>query len=184
MQELSLHLLDIAQNSVAAGAKLVVLDIAVCCREQALWRICISDNGCGMDAQTVQKAADPFYTSRTTRKVGMGLALFRMAAELTGGSMQLCSAPGEGTQVTALFYPEHIDAVPMGDLAGTFVSLVQTSPDTDFVLHMEQKGKEPFTMDTRKLRAVLQEVPLTAPQVLRFIYEDIAEQAAVLLYGT
>ena len=118
MQELSLNILDIAENSVKAGASLIT--VAVCYRPAAdRLTVTITDDGCGMDAETVHKVTDPFYTTRTTRRVGMGLPLWKMAAEMTGGAMTVESAPGVGTTVTAVFGLSHIDRLPLGDLPQT-----------------------------------------------------------------
>ena len=174
MQELSLNILDIAENSVKAGATLIT--IAVCYRpaEDRL-TVTIGDNGCGMSAETVQKVTDPFYTTRTTRRVGMGLPLWKMAAEMTGGTMTVQSAPGVGTTVPALFGMSHIDRLPLGDLPQTMATLIGGSPEKDFLLDFDYDGQR-FTADTREYRAVLGEgISLAEPEVLGFITEQLRE---------
>lgn len=177
MQELSLNILDIAENSVKAGASLIT--VAVCYRPAAdKLTVTISDDGCGMDAETVQKVTDPFYTSRTTRRVGMGLPLWKMAAEMTGGSMTVQSAPGVGTVVTAVFGMRHIDRLPLGDLPQTMTTLIGGSPQKDFRLEFDYDGRQ-FAVDTREIRQVLgEEIPLSEPEVLGFIAGQVAEGMA------
>ena len=153
MQELSLNILDIAENSVKAGASLIT--VAVCYRPAAdRLTVTITDDGCGMDAETVRRVCDPFYTTRTTRRVGMGLPLWKMAAEMTGGAMTVESVPGAGTTVTAVFGLRHIARLPLGDLPR-------------------------FAADTREYRAVLgEEISLAEPEVLAFITGQVAEGIA------
>ena len=158
MQELSLNILDIAENSVKAGASLIT--VAVCYRPAAdRLTVTITDDGCGMDAETVRKVTDPFYTTRTTRRVGMGLPLWKMAAEMTGGAMTVESAPGVGTTVTAVFGLSHIDRLPLGDLPQTMATLIGGSPEKDFRLEFDYDGAR-FAADTREYRAVLGEEDL------------------------
>ena len=161
MRELSLNILDIAQNSLSAGAGLVTLTV--------------DEDGRGMDADTLQRVRDPFYTTRTTRKVGMGIPLFRMAAEMTGGSLDIVSEPGKGTAVTASFSLSHIDRMPLGDMAGTVTALIRLNPGVDFVYRHTVDGRS-FEMDTRELRAQLGDVPLSEPDVMEWIDGYLREQ--------
>jgi len=173
MKELSLHLLDIAQNSVSAGARKI--EIAV--RESAekdRTVLTVTDDGKGMSAEFLSRVADPFTTTRTTRKVGMGIPLFKLAAELTGGTFSIESTPGKGTTVTAVFVPSHIDMPPLGDVTGSMITLIQGSPQLDFVYrHKTDRGE--FTLDTRELRRILGDVPLNEPEVLHWIRDFINE---------
>lgn len=178
MKELSLNILDIVENSVKAGATLT--EIVLEETEDRL-TITIRDDGCGMTAETVQRVTDPFYTTRTTRRVGMGLPLFRLEAEMTGGSLTVQSrAQSEfpddhGTVVTAVFIKSHIDCMPLGDMVETMVTLVQGHPDTDF--RMEHRFPEGEAgIDTRELRQVLEDVPLNSYEVLRWIEGYLREQ--------
>ena len=188
MQELSLNILDIAQNSVAAGASLVEIGLVYRLEEgePPMLTITVADNGRGMSEETARQVADPFYTTRTTRKVGLGTSLFKLAAELTGGSFGVKSRPGEGTVVTAVLYPDHLDAAPMGDIAATYTALVQTTPDIDFVLMVRRTGGGPgeFSADTRQFREILQGVPLDAPEVLGFRTGSVRENMGELLGDT
>lgn len=173
MQELSLNILDIAQNSIRAGASLVEITVDEQPAQDRL-TITIRDNGCGMSAEQVQQVMDPFFTTRTTRKVGLGVPFFKMAAELTGGGLTVDSAKGQGTTVTAIFGLGHIDRMPLGDMASTYCTLVQGSPEVDFV-YLHRRGEADFTADTRSFRAALEGVPLDHPEVLQFIGELIRE---------
>ena len=178
MKEISLNILDIAENSVKAGATLT--EITVNETDDTL-TLKISDNGCGMTAETLKAVTDPFYTTRTTRKVGMGLPLLKMEAEQTGGTFDISSrAESEypedhGTEVTAVFNKKHIDYTPLGDVVSSIVTLIQGHPDTDF-LFMHTYGNKSETLDTRELRAVLEEVPLNSYEVLKFIEETLRKE--------
>ena len=173
MQELSLNILDIAQNSVRADATLIGISVEADTVTDRL-TITITDNGCGMSAETVAGVMDPFYTTRTTRKVGLGISFFRLAAQQTGGDLAVESELGKGTKVTAWFTLGHIDLAPVGDLEGTVTGLVQCNPDIDFVYTLRVDG-ETFVMDTREIRAILGEVSLAEPQVALFIREYLTE---------
>lgn len=173
MQELSLNILDVAQNSVRAGATLIEISVQADTAAKRL-TVTIADNGCGMNPQTLAGVTDPFYTTRTTRKVGLGLSFFKLAAQQTGGDMTVESQQGKGTRVTAWFTLGHIDMEPVGDLAGTVAGLVQCSPDLDFVYTLCVDGQS-FCMDTREMRAILGDVSLAEPQVALFIREYLNE---------
>ena len=174
MRELSLNILDIAQNSISAGAGLVTLTVDEDSGADSL-TLRVEDDGRGMDADTLQRVRDPFYTTRTTRKVGMGIPLFRMAAEMTGGSLDIVSEPGKGTAVTASFSLSHIDRMPLGDMAGTVTALIRLNPGVDFVYRHTVDGRS-FEMDTRELRAQLGDVPLSEPDVMEWIDGYLREQ--------
>lgn len=178
MQELSLNILDIAQNSIKAGAALITISVE---EDTALDNmvITVADDGCGMTQEQVRRVIDPFYTTRTTRKVGLGVSFFKLAAELTGGSLTVDSAPGKGTTVTAVFILSSIDRMPLGDMAATMTALIQCNPDIDFV-YTRCINSRSMTADTREFRAVLEGVPLDSPEVLTFIGEYINENTAEL----
>lgn len=178
MLELSLNVLDIAQNSISAGAKLIEIEIDED-TAAGLLTIRISDDGCGMTPETLKSVADPFYTTRTTRKVGMGVPLFRMAAEMTGGSFEIRSEPGRGTAVTARFYTGHVDFIPLGDICATVTMLICMNTDRDFRYRLQKDGKE-FTVDTRELRQILDGVPLDTPEVRAWIQGYLAEQTQIV----
>ncbi len=173
MQELSLNILDVAQNSVRAGATVIEISVALQKAPHTL-TVTITDNGCGMSPQVLAGVTDPFYTTRTTRKVGLGLPLFRMTAQLTGGDLSIQSEQGKGTTVKAWFQTDCIDMPPMGQLNDTFVSLIQCSPDIDFIC-TQQVDEQSFCLDTRELRAILGEVSLAEPQVALFLKQYLNE---------
>lgn len=176
MQELSLNVLDVAQNSVRADASLICIEVDEQPKNDWL-TITISDNGCGMTAKQISQVTDPFFTTRTTRKVGLGVPFFKMAAELTGGALNIDSQLGNGTTVTASFGLSHIDRMPLGDMAGTVCTLIQCNPDVDFV-YTRRYGERSFSADTREFRKTLGDIPLQTPEVLRFIGEFIRENSA------
>ena len=172
MKELALNILDIAKNSVKAGAAHIGISIV---EEGALRTLTIRDDGSGIPEEMLRTVMDPFTTTRTTRRVGMGLPLLKDAAEQTGGRVEILSRQGEahGTVVTATFFTDHIDCVPMGDLATTMVTLIQGSPDVDFVLTYRTAAGEK-SLDTAVMREILgQEVPLNTPAVLLWIRDQI-----------
>ena len=178
MKELSLHLLDVAKNSVAAGASRV--DISLDETDQGRLTITIADNGRGMSPEFLAQVTDPFTTTRTTRKVGLGLPLYRLTAEQTGGGLDIQSAPGAGTTVTAVFDRRHLDCPPLGDLAGTVALLIQGSPEADFTYRHTAPGGT-AELSTAELREILgPEVPLSAPEVFAWICGYLSEQEAQL----
>lgn len=178
MRELSLNILDIVQNSITAGASLITVRVEEVSAADRL-TIAVEDNGKGMTAEQVARVMDPFYTTRTTRKVGMGIPLFRMAAEMAGGSLDIDSVPGEGTRVTAAFGLSHIDRMPLGDMAGTLSALIRLNPQVDFVYRHRRDGRE-AALDTRELRQVLEGVPLDTPEVMEWIEGSLEEQERAL----
>ncbi|MBQ8915211.1 MAG: sensor histidine kinase [Clostridia bacterium] len=181
MTDLSLYILDITMNSVRAGAK----NITVALREEnKVLTVTITDDGCGMTAEQVEKLSNPFFTTRTTRKVGLGIPFLRLLAEQTGGSVAIESRSEKeyrdhGTTVTAVFHSDHIDFVPLGDLVETMITLVQGSPDIDFVYIHESDDGTQVGMDTREMRAVLGDsIPLNSFEVLAFIRGFLKDQYA------
>ncbi len=179
MKELSLNILDITENSVKARATLVEITIT---ETGDTLTLSIKDNGTGMTQEVLQSVQNPFYTTRTTRKVGMGIPLLKFAAEQTGGNLRIESkhmdeAPHEhGTTVTALFYKNHIDFTPLGDVTSSIVTLIQGHPSTDFIFIHYNEGQA-VTLDTRELREVLgEEVPLDNFEVLMWIRDNLTEQ--------
>jgi hypothetical protein len=151
MQDLSLHILDVAENSLRAGATRVEIRIAEDVAGDLL-RLEISDNGQGMEPELCQRVISPFVTSREDRRVGLGLALLAQASREAGGECHVESQPGKGTRVTATFRHSHIDRKPLGDLGETFVALAATNPQVDFLLEI-QGGGETRRLDTRDLRS-------------------------------
>ncbi|MBE7034638.1 MAG: ATP-binding protein [Ruminococcaceae bacterium] len=178
MLEISLHILDIINNSVKAGASLI--GVTICeDRSQNCLTVEITDNGCGMDAEFLKAVTDPFKTSRTTRKVGMGLSLFKAAAEATGGSLSINSEPGKGTTVLTSFVYDHIDRQPLGDMAQTITTVLSGTPALD-ILYRHQKDGAEFLLDTREVRQILGDVSLGAPEVILWLTDYITEGLAGL----
>jgi hypothetical protein len=172
MEDLSLHILDVVENSTAAGATLVEIRIRED-REQDRLVITIRDNGRGMSPEMVARVRDPFTTTRTTRRVGLGLALLDQAAREADGALDVRSSPGRGTEVVASFRHGHIDRRPLGDMAATMVSLLLGNPGVDFV-YESNAGGAAVELDTRELREQLGDVPLTRPDVLNLIRRLLA----------
>ncbi|HIZ54642.1 MAG TPA: ATP-binding protein [Firmicutes bacterium] len=178
MRELSLNVLDVVQNSISAGASLIAVRLREN-RAQHSLSISIEDDGCGMTPEQVNAVTDPFYTTRTTRKVGLGIPLFKMAAEMTGGSFSIQSVPGEGTQICACFNSDSIDFTPVGDICGTMTMLISCNPEIDFIYEYTLDGRQ-FVLDTRTLRETLEGVPLNMPEVTEWIRGFLQENTEEL----
>lgn len=161
MEDLSLHILDIAENSIAAGAKRVDIRIRESRREDLL-SIEIADDGSGMKPDMVEKATDPFFTSRTTRRVGLGLPLFEQAARAAGGECRIVSRPGSGTSVTGVFRYSHVDRQPLGDIAGTLLTLVVGNPGMEFTCRRQTDDMDVF-FNTAEIEAELRGAPVHSP---------------------
>ena len=180
MKELSLHLLDVAKNSTAAGAGHVSITLDE--TPDGWLTMAIADDGRGMEPEFLAQVTDPFTTTRTTRKVGLGLPLLRLTAEQTGGSLDIQSEAGKGTTVTARFCRRHLDCPPLGDLAGAVALLIQGSPDVELAYrHTTPNGTA--DLSTADLREILGgDVSLSEPEVFAWIQDYLTEreeQAAV-----
>jgi Histidine kinase-, DNA gyrase B-, and HSP90-like ATPase len=171
MQELSLHILDVAENGIIAGANLIEIGVEEDTGKDRL-KITIRDNGRGMEPEFLAKVLDPFVTTRTTRSVGLGLSLFQQTALVADGNLTIESTPGRGTLVLVSMRHGHIDRKPLGDMAGTITTLIEGNPLVDFVYSHWKDGKE-YRLDTREIRAELEEVPLNNPEVIRLIHDDL-----------
>ncbi len=174
MKELSLNILDVAENSVKAGATLTQILID---ETDDVLILTIKDDGCGMSRETVKAVVDPFYTTRTTRSVGLGIPLLKLAAEQTEGELSIKSSTDEnhGTEVTAKFNKKHLDFTPLGDVTSSIVTLIQGHPDTDFLFLHKLTGGE-VRLDTREIKAVLDGVPIDTYDVIKWIEGSIEEQ--------
>lgn len=173
VRELSLHVLDIVQNSIAAGARTV--DVTVSEDEASdLLTIEVVDDGAGIPSDILESVLDPFYTSRTTRKVGLGLPLFREAARAAGGDLDIESWPGRGTKVRATFRMSHIDRAPLGDMAETVALLVVCNPDVRF-RYRHIRGARTFCFDSEEFRSALGDIPPTAPALAGVLKNLIRE---------
>ena len=177
MKELSLNILDIAENSLKAMATLTEITVS---EDDRTLTITVKDDGVGMSEQTLKSVTDPFYTTRTTRKVGMGIPLFKLACEQTGGSLEITSKQkglyeDHGTTVKATFYKDHLDFTPLGDVVATITTLIQGHPDRDFLFkHLTPNGS--VELDTREIRSVLEDVPLNTYEVILWIKDNLSEQ--------
>jgi hypothetical protein len=169
MKDISFHILDIVQNSLHAHATKVEIGLHEEGKTGQL-KLVIMDNGDGMDAETVRSVTDPFFTSSEKKKVGLGLPLLKQNAEQTGGSFDIQSGPGIGTNVTVLFWKDHIDMIPMGDVALTIRTLIAGDPGVDFIYRRSVDG-EGFELDTSMIRKELDNVPLNQREVLDYIVE-------------
>lgn len=173
MKELSLHILDIVQNSVSAKATLITVEISESIKNNSL-TVSIKDNGCGMSEDFLKNVVDPFTTTRTTRKVGLGIPLFKLAAEQAGGSFDIKSKLNVGTEVSITMLHNHIDRSPIGNMADTFMNLISMNESVDFVyIHTTDDGTLEF--DTRQIREIMGDVPLSNIDVLNWITEYINE---------
>ena len=173
-----MHIMDILQNSTRAKAKNITLEVLENHDADTLTLV-FKDDGCGMSAETVEKVVNPFFTTRTTRKVGLGLPLLKQNSEMTGGSMKIDSELGVGTTVTAVFGLTHLDRPPMGDLAGTMVLTIAAHPEIHFVFHFQrtQGGEQTtdYVLDTDELYEALDGVSLQEPEVMSYIKEMVEE---------
>lgn len=178
MKELSLNILDIVENSTKAGSTLTIIEII---EKGEKLELIITDNGCGMSQEILEGVTNPFYTTRTTRKVGLGIPLLKQEAELTGGSFNITSkvkteaSTDHGTKVSASFFKSHIDFTPLGDVISTVVTLIQGHPDKDFLFIHKIDEKE-IRLDTRELRRELEDIPLNSFEILNWIREYLKEQ--------
>jgi len=178
MKELSLNILDITENSVKAKATLTEIIIE---ENENTLTITIKDNGTGMSEETLMAVTNPFYTTRTTRSVGLGIPLLIQSAEQTGGYVTITSRHADkhpddhGTTVVAHYFKNHIDFTPLGDVISTVVTLIQGHPDTDFLfIHRTVNGE--VSLDTRELREVLVDIPLNSYEVIQWIADNLREQ--------
>jgi anti-sigma regulatory factor (Ser/Thr protein kinase) len=180
MEDLSLHILDIAENSIAAGAR----NLGIVVREnlgEDLLRIEIADDGTGMSPEVAAKAADPFFTTRTTRRFGLGLALLREAAVTANGAMEIHSVPGCGTTITATFQLSHIDRKPLGRMAETIIALIASSAGVDVVYTHSRDGKT-IVLDTKEIRTQLAGIALNSVEALSIIREHLIQEEDTLAH--
>ncbi len=173
LRELALHILDLAENSLNAGATLVTIEVLEDTRTDRL-TLRVTDNGRGIDPDLVMRVADPFVTTRSTRRVGLGLPFLKQAAEMTGGKLTIDSAHSAGVTITASFQRSHIDRMPLGDLSGTVLSLVVGYPQADFVCRHVVNGNA-FEFDSRPIKTELEGVALSEPSVIAYLKEALKE---------
>lgn len=172
MKDLSMHVLDITENSVQAGASDV--DVELHYKEDVL-ELTIRDNGRGMDSEMVKRVTDAYTTSRTKRKVGLGLPFLKMNAEQSGGSVVVKSRPGEGTVVKAVFVTSHIDCIPAGDLPSSLSLLITGHPDVNFRIKII-RNDEVFEISSAEIQEILDGIPISHPKVGVFIKKLLREE--------
>jgi anti-sigma regulatory factor (Ser/Thr protein kinase) len=178
MEDLSLHVLDIAENSIAAGARHVEIRVRESRREDRL-SIEIFDDGRGMSADMLQKATDPFFTTRSTRRVGLGLSLFEQAAKRAGGKFKIESRPGAGTKVTGEFQYTHVDRQPLGDMDQTLLALVVGNPQIEFT-YLHQADDSEISFSTREIKAQLGDIPINSPGGISAVRRSLEKCSAAL----
>lgn len=172
-------MMDIAQNSISAGATLIEIEVA---QTHDSLVISIRDNGCGMSREKLSQVEDPFYTTRTTRDVGLGIPLFKMEAEMTGGNFSIDSEIGVGTRLQATFMTGSIDMIPLGDINGIIHLLVTCNPDIDFLYERKTASGKEMALDTREIKQILgEDVSLAQPEIVLWIKEYLEENTQELL---
>jgi anti-sigma regulatory factor (Ser/Thr protein kinase) len=181
MEELALHILDITQNSIRAGAR----NVKVTVEEDAAANkitVVISDDGSGMDEDMVKKLSDPFFTTRDTRNVGLGIPLFVQTAEACAGKVEIDSEPGLGTTVKAEFQSDHVDRPPLGDMAATVWALITLNPKVEFEYRHSKDGDE-FVVNTAEIKDFLRRRKLSSPRMAKYLKEYLADGEARLAGG-
>ncbi|HNT74196.1 MAG TPA: ATP-binding protein [Anaerolineae bacterium] len=175
-RDLSQHILDIAENGIQAGATVLHIKITEdLSPEQDTLTIAIQDNGRGMDALALARVTDPWFTTRTTRKVGLGIPFFRQTAEMCEGRFEIFSTVGQGTLTQATFRHSHIDRPPLGDVGGTILCLIVGFPDGD-VVYCHDVNEKSFMLNTHEIRQVLgDDIPFSDPEVLTFLRQTLEE---------
>jgi anti-sigma regulatory factor (Ser/Thr protein kinase) len=173
MLELSLHILDIAENAVRAEAETVLITLIEDLQSDCL-TLEIRDNGKGMDQGELRRVLDPFYTTKKVRRVGLGLPMLAQAAQHAGGDFEIESKPSEGTTVRVAFQLSHIDRQPLGDLPGTLTTLIAGNPDIHFIYRHRREQRE-YALDTDEIKKQIEDIPINHIEVLKFIRQAIAE---------
>ncbi len=168
-----MHILDIVGNSVRAKASLIEVSVIENTKEDHL-KLIIKDDGCGMDEKTIKNALDPFFTSRKTRKVGLGIPLLQQNAQLSDGELMISSEVGKGTLIEASFLRSHIDRPPLGDLPSAVSLMVSGNPEVEFV-YTHIIDEEKFEFDSREIKLILDGVEITQPGVVRFLKQMVEE---------
>ncbi|MDI6783892.1 MAG: ATP-binding protein [bacterium] len=172
MEELSLHILDIVENSMRAGATRIEIRIQAD-PDQDTFIVEVNDNGIGMDAEELTRATEPFYTTKAGKKVGLGLALLSQAAELAGGKVAVTSQAGKGTTVQAIFQYSHIDRQPLGNIAETVLGLIVTHPDINFIYNYDNKVKKIY-LDTNEVKKQINPYLINSPEGIQKLRKIVA----------
>lgn len=179
MRDLSMHVLDIAQNSIKAGASLVTVTFLR--DEKGLLTFRVDDDGCGMSPDFLERVTDPFTTTRTTRKVGLGIPMLKQSAEMCGGTFGIESTVGAGTSIYASFDTQNIDCIPLGDICDSLLTLVVLNPEEPEFLFQTESAENTAVFDTRQIREVLGGIPLNEPDIIAWMKESIEEEFKPIL---
>ncbi|RMD59340.1 MAG: ATP-binding protein [Nitrospirae bacterium] len=171
MEDISLHILDIVENSIKAGASFITIKIKEDLINDLL-TVEIIDNGIGIDKDEIKKVTDPFYTTGN-KKVGLGLSLLKQAVEEANGELIIDSEKGKGTKIKATFIHSHINRKPIGNIADTLITLIAGHPNIDFVYEHERTGSPTYRLDTREIKKILKDMSINTPVVLGAIRNDI-----------
>ena len=174
-----MHVLDIAQNSIKAGAALV--EVSFVMDENGLLTFSVKDDGCGMSPEFLARVADPFTTTRTTRKVGLGVPMLKQSAEMGGGTFGIESEEGVGTLIHASFDTKNIDCIPLGDICDSLLTLVVLNPERPEFLFQASAPQQTACFDTRQLREALGGLPLNEPDIIAWMKESIEEEFKPIL---
>lgn len=180
LRDISLHIHDLAENSIAAGADRI--DITVCALPDGMLSVEIQDDGCGMSEELLLRVTDPFTTGRTTRKVGMGIPFFKMACEQAAGIFQIESEPGKGTRTRGSFQIDHIDRLPLGDLGETVTLLILEKPEIRYTLTLTSP-KGTYVFDTDAVREVLEDTPIQEYEILQWMKGYVEDHARNIFGG-
>lgn len=181
MQDISLHIMDIMQNSVRAKASLIQLELC-CDRENDLLVVTITDNGVGMEKELAQKASSPFVTSRTSRRVGLGIPFFKQSGEISGGGFSLWSQQGKGTSVKVSYGIAHINRIPLGDLGETITAMLIAYPEIRYGLALRGGNKE-FSFDSEDITSGFGQVQASEWNVIAWIKAYINEGVSAAFLG-
>lgn len=173
MPDIAMHILDIAYNSICALASLIKITLIDSDKENKI-EVIIEDDGCGMEEEMVLRIQDPFFTTRTTRKVGLGVPLFKEGALATGGKFEIKSILNKGTSTHAIYVKDHIDTLPIGDMAETLVTLIQANDKIDYLFEY-QRDDHQFVLDTKQIKEILEDVKINEPEIILWLKDYIKE---------
>ncbi len=183
MQDLSLHILDITENSIAAGATLIEIMVDED-RHENLLTVVIQDNGSGLDQETLKKVLDPFFTTKESKKVGLGVSMLAQATKEAEGNFDIESKKGKGTKITATFVYDHIDRKPLGNMVDTIITLIATAGSRFDLVYKHRKNKKSFMLDTKKIKRDLQCDSLSDPEVLDHLRKEISRSLEEINAGS
>ena len=177
MRDLSMHIMDIVQNSISAGARKIEIVVEDPPEASEFFLFSVKDDGCGMDEEMVKKVRDPFSTSRTTRKVGLGIPMLEQTCTQCGGELELKSEVGIGTYICAKMCAGNMDRPPLGDIANTVLALAVSNEDLD-IIFKQMRGEKEYVFDTAQIKEILEGVPFSEPEILGWLKENLVEGVA------